>query len=63
MWHGTSQAGAVDVPKFTTASVNALPGPRPEVNWEQLRNFGKERRSPLTTLVKAQQQEKGAAAV
>ncbi|MEV5758391.1 hypothetical protein AB0L61_16725 [Streptomyces tendae] len=55
---GTSLAGAVMVPTFTTASVDALP-----VDWEQLRNIGKGRRSPLAALVKARQQEKEAAGV
>ncbi|MFD4561645.1 hypothetical protein ACFWP5_46300 [Streptomyces sp. NPDC058469] len=31
--YGTSRAGAVDVPMFTTASVDALPGVHPEVDW------------------------------
>ncbi|MGW2892616.1 hypothetical protein ACWDDN_46455 [Streptomyces griseoruber] len=34
---GTSRAGAVMVPMFTTASVDALPGAHPEVDWDQLR--------------------------
>ncbi|MFJ4696479.1 hypothetical protein [Streptomyces sp. NPDC088766] len=63
MRFGTSRAGAVMVPLFTTASVDALPGAHPEVDWEQLRNIGKGRRSPLAALVKARQQEKEAAAV
>lgn len=60
---GTSRAGAVDVPMFTTASVDAVVDAHPEVDWEQLRNVGRGRRSPLAALVKAQQQEKEAAAV
>ncbi|MFF2927134.1 hypothetical protein ACFVTP_32815 [Streptomyces celluloflavus] len=59
---GTSRAGAVMVPMFTTASVDALPGSHPEVDWEQLRNIGKGRRSPLAALVKARQQQEKAAA-
>ncbi|MFJ9250354.1 hypothetical protein [Streptomyces sp. NPDC101776] len=59
---GTSRAGAVMVPLFTTASVDALPDAHPEVDWEQLRSVGKGRRSPLAALVKAKQQEKEAAA-
>ncbi|MCL8015848.1 hypothetical protein [Streptomyces sp. AS02] len=52
---GTSRAGAVMVPMFTTASVDALPGAHPEADWDQLRNIGKGRRSPLAALVKAKQ--------
>ncbi|MFE2970129.1 hypothetical protein ACFXKC_42020 [Streptomyces sp. NPDC059340] len=52
---GTSRAGAVDVPMFTTASVNALVAARPEIDWEQLRKSAKGRRSPLATLVKAKE--------
>jgi hypothetical protein len=48
---------------FTTASVDALPGARPEVDWEQLLSVGKGRRSPLAALVKAKQQEKESVAV
>jgi hypothetical protein len=55
---GTSQAGAVMVPLFTTASVDALPGAHPEVDWEQLRSLRKGRRPPLAALVKARQEEK-----
>ncbi|MBG0850308.1 hypothetical protein I2W78_00030 [Streptomyces spinoverrucosus] len=60
---GTSRAGAVMVPLFTTASVDALPEAHPEVDWEQLRSVGKGQRSPLAALVKAKQQEQEAAAV
>ncbi|OUC93636.1 hypothetical protein CA983_36140 [Streptomyces swartbergensis] len=56
--YGTSRAGAVDVPIFTTASVDALPETHPEVDWEQLRSVGKGRRSPLAALVKARQRDK-----
>ncbi|MHA5054777.1 hypothetical protein [Streptomyces sp. SD15] len=51
---GTSRAGAVDVPMFTTASVDAVVAAHPEVDWEQLRNVGKGQRSPLAALVTAQ---------
>lgn len=47
---GTSRAGAVDVPMFTTSSVDALPAAHPEVDWDQLRAVGKGRRSPLAAL-------------
>ncbi|MEU1663880.1 hypothetical protein ABZ547_09710 [Streptomyces sparsogenes] len=60
---GTSRAGAVMVPLFTAASIDALPAARPEVGWNQLRSVAKGRRSPLAALVKAKQQEKEAAAV
>ncbi|WP_236067488.1 hypothetical protein [Streptomyces brasiliscabiei] len=60
---GTSRAGAVMVSLFTTTSVDTLPGTYPGIDWEQLRNVGKGRRSPLAALVKARQQEKEAAAV
>jgi hypothetical protein len=52
---GTSRAGAVDVPMFTTASVDAVVAAHPEFDWEQLRNVGRGRRSPLATLVKAKE--------
>jgi hypothetical protein len=39
--YGTSRAGAVDVPMFTTAAIDALPGAHPEVSWEQLAVSGK----------------------
>ncbi|MGW2331630.1 hypothetical protein ACWC5C_38595 [Streptomyces sp. NPDC001700] len=58
---GTSRAGAVDVPMFTTASVDAVVAAHPEVDWEQLRNVGKGRRSPLAALVKAKEREAAAA--
>ncbi|GAA3017395.1 hypothetical protein [Streptomyces fulvorobeus] len=47
---GTSRAGAVDVPLYTTASVDAVPAEHPEVDWEQLRTVAKGRRSPLAAL-------------
>ncbi|MFJ8470118.1 hypothetical protein [Streptomyces swartbergensis] len=61
--YGMSRAGAVNVPMFTTAAVDALPEAHPEVDWEQLRSVGRGRRSPLAALVKAKQQEKEAAEV
>lgn len=48
---------------FTTASVDALPGAHPEVDWEQLRNLGKGRRTPLAALVQAKQHQDKEAAV
>ncbi|MEU0343936.1 hypothetical protein ABZ092_34570 [Streptomyces bobili] len=57
---GTSRAGAVDVPMFTTASVDALVAAHPEVDWEHLRNVGKGRRSPLAALVKEKAKEAAA---
>jgi hypothetical protein len=47
---GTSRAGAVDVPLYRTADVDALPLTRTEVDWEQLRTVEKGRRSPLAAL-------------
>ncbi|MEV5203169.1 hypothetical protein [Streptomyces sp. NPDC053720] len=47
---GTSRAGAVDVPLYTTASVDAVVPAHPEVDWDQLRAVGKGRRSPLASL-------------
>ncbi|MEU3955132.1 hypothetical protein AB0F45_22900 [Streptomyces achromogenes] len=44
---GTSRAGTVDVPLYTTASVDAIPAAHPEVDWKQLRTVEKGRRSPL----------------
>lgn len=38
---GTSRAGAVDVPMFTTASVDAMVAAHPKVDWTQLRSVGK----------------------
>ncbi|MFI0915567.1 hypothetical protein [Streptomyces abikoensis] len=52
---GTSRAGAVDVPLYRTATVDALPAAHPEVDWEQLRQLEKGRRSPLASIAKAQQ--------
>ncbi|MGA5454276.1 hypothetical protein [Streptomyces umbrinus] len=37
------------------ASVDALPGAHPEVDWEQLRSIGKGRRPPLAAPVKAKE--------
>ncbi|MET9932657.1 hypothetical protein [Streptomyces sp. NPDC006324] len=48
--YGTSRAGAVDVPLYRTADVDALPGAHPEVDWEELRGVEKGRRSPLAAL-------------
>ncbi|MEU4205816.1 hypothetical protein AB0B79_38510 [Streptomyces sp. NPDC039022] len=50
---GTSRAGAVDVPPYTTAAVDALVPAHPEADWEQLRTVGKGQRSPLAALAKA----------
>jgi hypothetical protein len=47
---GTSGAGAVDVALYTTASVDAVVGAHPEVDWEQVRATEKGRRSPLAAL-------------
>ncbi|MFC7924540.1 hypothetical protein [Streptomyces cinereoruber] len=47
---GTSWAGAVDVPLYTTASVDAVPAEHPEADWKQLRTVAKGRRSPLAAL-------------
>ncbi|WP_236711239.1 hypothetical protein [Streptomyces sp. 150FB] len=60
---GTSRAGAVDVPMFTTASVDAVVDAHPEVDWEQLRSVGKGRRSPLAALVKSKAKAKEAVVV
>ncbi|MEV7889926.1 hypothetical protein ACWD3I_47025 [Streptomyces sp. NPDC002817] len=48
---GTSRAGAVDVPLYTTQSVAALAA-RTDIDWEQLRTVPKGRRSPLAALVR-----------
>lgn len=48
---GTSRAGAVDVPLYTTQSVDALPA-RTNIDWEQLRAVPKGRRSPLAALAR-----------
>ncbi|MFC8270031.1 hypothetical protein ACFUIZ_30565 [Streptomyces cinereoruber] len=48
---GASRAGAVEVPLYRTADVDALPGTRPEVDWEELRRVEKGRRSPLAALL------------
>ncbi|MFC8882209.1 hypothetical protein ACFT54_08290 [Streptomyces cinereoruber] len=47
---GTSRAGAVQVPLYRTADVDALPGTHPEVDWQELRQVEKGRRSPLAAL-------------
>ncbi|WP_030222973.1 hypothetical protein [Streptomyces bikiniensis] len=47
---GTSRAGAVNVPLYRTADVDALPGAHPEIDWEELRQVEKGRRSPLAAL-------------
>lgn len=47
---GTSRAGAVNVPLYTTASVDAVIPAHPEIDWHQLRTVGKGRRSPLAPL-------------
>lgn len=47
---GTSKAGAVDVPIYRGGDVDALPGKRRRVDWEQLRGLGKGQRSPLAKL-------------
>lgn len=49
---GTSRAGAVEVPLYRTADVDALVDAHPEVDREQLRTVGKGRRSPLAALAK-----------
>ncbi|MFJ6728372.1 hypothetical protein ACIQPQ_26070 [Streptomyces sp. NPDC091281] len=48
--YGTSRAGAVQVPLYRTADVGALSGAHPEVDWEELRQVEKGRRSPLAAL-------------
>ncbi|MGA5499244.1 hypothetical protein ACPCSP_33515 [Streptomyces cinereoruber] len=48
--YGTSRAGAVEVPLYRAADVDALPGTHPEVDWEELRRVEKGRRSPLAAL-------------
>ncbi|MET8703610.1 hypothetical protein ABZW10_32885 [Kitasatospora sp. NPDC004723] len=48
--YGTSRAGAVEVPFYRSADVDALPGAHPEVDWVELRSVGKGRRSPLARL-------------
>ncbi|MFJ9893479.1 hypothetical protein ACIQPR_09105 [Streptomyces sp. NPDC091280] len=49
---GTSRAGAVLVPLFRTAAIDALPAAHPEIDWQQLRTVPKGRRSPLAALTK-----------
>ncbi|MFD4528447.1 hypothetical protein ACFWP7_31915 [Streptomyces sp. NPDC058470] len=60
---GTSRAGAVMVPLFRAADVDSVPDAHPEVDWEQLRNVGRGRRSPLASLVKEKAKAKESAAV
>ncbi|MGW9452955.1 hypothetical protein [Streptomyces sp. NPDC055632] len=50
MKYGTSRAGAVQVPLHRTAAVDALPDAHPEAGWEELRQVGEGRRSPLAAL-------------
>ncbi|MEU8548881.1 hypothetical protein AB0C81_18125 [Streptomyces roseoverticillatus] len=52
---GTSKAGAVTVPRFSTGDVDALPEQHPEVDWAHLRSIGKGQRSPLAALATAQE--------
>jgi len=47
---GRSRAGAVEVPLYRTASIDALPAAHPEVDFEALRGLGKGQRSPLAAL-------------
>ncbi|MER7111161.1 hypothetical protein [Streptomyces sp. NPDC000229] len=47
---GTSRAGAVNVPMFRTADIDALPAAHPEVDWEKLQAVSKGQRSPLAAL-------------
>ncbi|MFJ1662345.1 hypothetical protein [Streptomyces anthocyanicus] len=47
---GTSRAGAVNVPLYTTASVDAVIPAHPEIDWHPLRTVGRGRRSPLASL-------------
>lgn len=49
---GTSRAGAVDVPLYRAADVDALPSAHPEVGWSALRAVGRGRRSPLAALAR-----------
>ncbi|GAA2264939.1 hypothetical protein GCM10010232_66420 [Streptomyces amakusaensis] len=44
---GTSRAGAVDIPLYTTASVDAIVPAHPDIDWDQLRTVENGRRSPL----------------
>lgn len=44
---GTSKAGAVDVPLYRTADVDAVPAAHPEIDWDAVRATPKGRRSPL----------------
>ncbi|MGW5851999.1 hypothetical protein ACWFQ8_29315 [Streptomyces sp. NPDC055254] len=49
---GTSRAGAVDVPMYRVADVDALPAAHPEVDWPALRAVEKGRRSPLAAVAR-----------
>ncbi|MYT25977.1 hypothetical protein GTW69_37880 [Streptomyces sp. SID7760] len=49
---GSSRAGAVDVPMYRVADVDALPAAHPEVDWPALRAVGKGRRSPLAAVAR-----------
>ncbi|MDX3064746.1 MULTISPECIES: hypothetical protein [Streptomyces] len=49
---GTSKAGAVTVPIFRTADIDALPGAHPEIDWQQLVAVHKGQRSPLAALAR-----------
>ncbi|MGA4980263.1 hypothetical protein [Streptomyces cinereoruber] len=42
MQYGTSRAGAVKVPLYRAADVDALPSTHPEADWEELRRVEKE---------------------
>ncbi|WP_019061596.1 hypothetical protein [Streptomyces prunicolor] len=48
---GTSRAGAVDIPLYTTQSVDTLAA-RTDIDWEQLHAVPKGRRSPLAALAR-----------
>lgn len=50
-------------PLFRTANVGSVPDAHPEVGWEQPRNVGRGRRSPLATLVKEKAKEAAAALI
>lgn len=49
---GSSRAGAVKVPMFRTADIDAIPAAHPEIDWSGLRSVGKGRPSPLAALAK-----------
>jgi hypothetical protein len=50
---GTSKAGAVDVPLYTTVDVDAVLTEHPEVDWDAVRTTPSGRRSPLAKLATA----------